>query len=149
MAYPVLHIAHKIINGTDVEQGELISNLKLQKLLYYLQGFHIAAFDQVLFENDIEAWQYGPVVKDMYTHFKEFGKSSIVIDENAPIAELSDNEEQLFNDVLEEYGQFSAIKLMKMTHDELPWEKTFNENPQGVISLDLLSEYFKTQLIEG
>lgn len=148
MAYPILHIANKIIANTDVEQGELISNLKLQKLLYYMQGFHIAVFDAKLFENDIEAWQYGPVVRDMYFHFKEFGKSSITLTDDATIAEMTDEEEELFNEVLAEYSQFSAIKLMNMTHDELPWEKTFNEAPQGVITYQLMSDFFKTQLVE-
>jgi uncharacterized phage-associated protein len=148
MAYPILHIANKIIANTDVEQGELISNLKLQKLLYYMQGFHIAVFDAKLFENDIEAWQYGPVVRDMYFHFKEFGKSSITLTDDATIAEMTDDEEELFNEVLAEYSQFSAIKLMNMTHDELPWEKTFNETPQGVITYQLMSDFFKTQLVE-
>lgn len=148
MAQPVLHIANKIIARTDLEHGELISNLKLQKLLYYIQGYFIAVFDKQLFDNDIEAWQYGPVVREMYNHFKDNGASSIKIDKNAPIAKLNNDEESLFNEVLNEYGQYSAIKLMNMTHEELPWVKTFNENPQGVISVELMKEYFKTQIIE-
>ncbi len=47
------------------EYGELISNLKLQKLLYYAQGFHLALYDKLLFSEDIEAWQHGPVVRDV------------------------------------------------------------------------------------
>lgn len=148
MAYPVLHIANKIIVSTDLEHGELISNLKLQKLLYYMQGYFIAVFNKQLFDAEIEAWQYGPVVRDMYNHFKRNGSFSISIDENAPIAKLNDDEELLFNEVLNEYGQYSAIKLMNMTHEELPWVKTFSENPQGVISVDLMREYFKNQIIE-
>ncbi|MGB0879210.1 MAG: Panacea domain-containing protein [Polaribacter sp.] len=148
MAYPVLHIANKIIASTDVEHGELISNLKLQKLLYYMQGYFIAVFGKQLFENEIEAWQYGPVIRDVYNHFKSNGSSSINIESGAIIAELNDEEDALFNEVLNEYGQYSAIKLMNMTHEELPWVKTFSENPQGVISNDLMIEYFKTQIIE-
>jgi len=147
MTHPVLHIANKIIAHTDIEHGELISNLKLQKLLYYMQGYFIAVFGEPLFENEIEAWQYGPVVRDMYNHFKENGASSISLDETATIAELSDDEESLFNEVLNEYSQYSAIKLMNMTHEELPWVKTFSENPQGIISMDLMTEYFKTQIV--
>ena len=61
--------------------------------------------------------------------------------------ELSDDEESLFNEVLNEYSEYSAIKLMNMTHEELPWVKTFSENPQGIISMDLMTEYFKTQIV--
>ncbi|MBL4559673.1 MAG: SocA family protein [Labilibaculum sp.] len=148
MSYPVLHIANKIIANTDSEHGELISNLKLQKLLYYMQGFHIAIFGKPLFSENVEAWQYGPVVREMYDHFKNFGAGSITLNEDDPVAKLNAEEEELFTEVFLEYNQFSAIKLMNMTHEEHPWRKTFNENPQGVISVELLNGYFKTQIVE-
>ncbi len=148
MSYPVIDIANKVIANTDISQGETISNLKLQKMLYYLQGFFIAVFDKKLFEEPIEAWQYGPVVREAYSHFKKCGSSSISIGEEINIIELPQDEDELFREVMEEYGQFSAIKLMNMTHEELPWKRTFSENPQGEISYELLKEYFKTQIIE-
>jgi uncharacterized phage-associated protein len=148
MSYPVIDIANKVIANTNSNPGETISNLKLQKMLYYLQGFYIAVFDKKLFEEPIEAWQYGPVVKDVYFHFKGFGPSSISLKENENIIELTISETELFNNVMEEYGQFSAVKLMNMTHEELPWKKTFTENPQGEISYELLKDYFKTQLVD-
>lgn len=148
MIYPVIDIANKIIANTDAEQGETISNLKLQKLLYYLQGFFIAAYDRKLFEEPIEAWQYGPVVRSAYFHFKDFGPKSISLKGDEEIIELEEVEAELFKEVMAEYGQFSAIKLMDMTHEELPWKKTFSENPQGEISYELLREYFKTQIVE-
>ncbi len=148
MSYPIIDVANKIIANTDINKGETISNLKLQKMLYYLQGFFIAVFDKKFFEEPIEAWQYGPVVKEAYFHFKQFGPSSISLKEDEKIIDLTAPEAELFTEVMEEYGQFSAIKLMKMTHEELPWKKTFSENPQGEISYDLLKEYFKTQIVE-
>lgn len=148
MAYSVIDISNKIIANTEAEQGELISNLKLQKLLYYLNGFFMAAFNKKLFENPIEAWQYGPVVREAYFNYKEFGSGAISTPENVKIIILPKEDEALFSEVMEEYGQFSAIKLMNMTHEELPWQKTFNENPQGEIPDDLILEYFKTQIIE-
>lgn len=147
MSYPVLNIANKIIANTDGSKGEIISNLKLQKLLYYLQGFYIAIYDKKLFEEPIEAWQYGPAVRDVYEHFKIYNSSAITLKGDEQIISLSAEEESLFSEVLEEYGQFSAIKLMKMTHEEFPWKKVFTENPQGEISFELLKEYFKTQII--
>lgn len=146
MSYPALEIAKKVILSIDSEQGETISNLKLQKMLYYLQGFFIAIFEKKLFEEPIEAWQYGPVVKEVYFHFKDFGSSSISINTDEKSIELTQIESELFEEVMKEYGQFSAIKLMNMTHEELPWKKTFSENPQGEISYELLDSYFKTQI---
>lgn len=149
MNYQILHIANKIIASTDASQGDLISNLKLQKLLYYMQGFFIAVFDKKLFANEIEAWQYGPVVREIYEHFKEFGSGAIILKAEADIQDLPKEENELFYEVMEEYGQFSAIKLMNMTHQELPWKKVFHENPQGEIPYALLKEYFKTQITNG
>ena len=117
-------------------------------MLYYLQGFFIAIFDKKLFPETIEAWQYGPVVKEAYFHFKAFGSNSILLNPDEKIIEFPTQENELFLEVMEEYGQFSAVKLMNMTHEELPWKKTFNENPQGEISYELLKEFFKTQIAE-
>ena len=61
MSYNVFDIADKIIaaSSSQAEVGDVMTNLKLQKLLYYMQGFHLAVFDTPLFDEDIEAWQYG------------------------------------------------------------------------------------------
>ena len=113
-----------------------------------MQGFFIAVFDEKLFDNEIEAWQYGPVVREVYNHFKDFGAGAITLKEDDKIVELPEEKNELFKEVMNEYGQFSAIKLMNMTHSELPWKKIFHENPQGEIPYELLKEYFKTQIVE-
>ncbi len=148
MSHQVLHIANKIIASADADQGSVISNLQMQKLLYYVQGYNLAFYDKPLFEDEIVAWQYGPVVVRAYDSFKGFGKSSISLLENQPIADLSEEEEGVFNEVLDVYGQFNAIKLMNMTHEERPWRTVFYKNPQGVISKDLLRDFFKTKIVE-
>lgn len=147
MSHNPLHIANKIIAATDIEHGELISNLKLQKLLYYVQGYNIAVFGKPLFENDIQAWQYGPVVPEVYDAFKKFGPNSIMLEDGCKVAELSKDEEELFSEVLQKYGEFSAIGLMNRTHNESPWKSVFPSDPQGVISKALIGNYFKSQLI--
>ena len=141
MAYKALDIANKIISKTDLEHGDTISNLKLQKMLYYQQGFHLAYFGTPLFDEDIVAWQYGPVVPSVYKEYKSFESNSISTSEEG--ISLSDDEEELFNNVYEEYNQFSAVALMKMTHEESPW-KTTEKN--SVISRDKKAALFKTQI---
>ena len=139
MAYKALDIANKIISKTDLEHGDTISNLKLQKMLYYQQGFHLAYFGTPLFDEDIVAWQYGPVVPSVYKEYKSF--ESISTSEEG--ISLSDDEEELFNNVYEEYNQFSAVALMKMTHEESPWKTT---EINSVISRDKMAAFFKTQI---
>lgn len=145
MAYKVLDIAHKILTSAkNVEGGELMSNLKLQKMLYYQQGFHLAKFNTPLFDEEIEAWMYGPVVPSVYEHFHSFGANGILPEEHSPI-ELNLMEEKLFNEVFMAYAQYSAIGLMNMTHKEKPWINT-KTGVGNIISKGSLKKYFKTKL---
>jgi len=139
-------VANKIIAECDADKGEIISNLKLQKMLYYLQGFFIAMFNKKLFEEPILAWTYGPVVENAYHHFKAFGNGAIVLNGNEKMVKLTKNEYNLFKNVMDEYGQFSAIKLMKMTHEEPPWKDAFNKCPNSEITYNCLKRYFLTQI---
>ena len=141
MAYKALDIANKIVSKTDLEHGDTISNLKLQKMMYYQQGFHLAYFGTTLFDEDIVAWQYGPVVPSVYKEYKSFESNSISTSKEG--ISLSDDEEELFNNVYEEYNQFSAVALMKMTHEESPWKTT---EINSVISRDKMMSFFKTQI---
>lgn len=144
MAYKALDIANKLIaRAANSGEGELMSNMKLQKMLYYQQGFHLAYFDTPLFDDEIEAWMYGPVVPNVYNRFKGQGSKGL-----EPVADeimLSDTEETLFDEVYQVYGAYSASGLMNMTHKESPWQST----PIGVgniISLEKMNVFFKTRL---
>lgn len=147
MTHSALDIAKKIIHCTDVERGDSITNLKLQKMLYYMQGYWLAIFNKPLFDDEIEAWMYGPVVPEVYYEFKRHGSLSINPEEvKCPDnLILSDDEEGIFSDIMEEYGQFSAVKLMNMTHNEKPWKSV----PTGfgsIMSKELIKEYFSSQI---
>lgn len=148
MAYPVLSIANKILayGAAENDNGELFSNMKLQKLLYYVQGFHLAAFSEPLFDEEIEAWMYGPVVPSVYYHYQQYQNKGIE-PSNEEILTLPNNEENLFNEVLRIYGNYSAIGLMNFTHSESPWAST----PTGkgnVISKEKLQIFFQTRIVE-
>ncbi|HNW49669.1 MAG TPA: DUF4065 domain-containing protein [Prolixibacteraceae bacterium] len=143
MVYNSFDIANKILQkGAQSDGGELISNLKLQKLLYYMQGFHLAVFDTPLFDDDIFAWQYGPVLPEVYYRYKANGNKGI-----EPVGEvivLEEKEEKLFDEVFSVYGEFSAIGLMNLTHEEDPWKNT----PIGEkILKDKMTEFFKTRIV--
>jgi uncharacterized phage-associated protein len=146
MAYKELDIANKIIklaSGNDA--ADLVSNMKLQKLLYYQQGFHLAYFGKPLFEEDIQAWQYGPVVPSIYNHFKSYANRGIDEYEQDTITLTGMHEESLFDEVNRIYGSYSAIGLMEMTHREMPW-RTTAVGIGSVISKNKLKTFFKTRL---
>lgn len=143
MVYNVLDIANKLLaRAYNSEVEELMSNMKLQKMLYYEQGFHLAKFGTPLFDDEIEAWMYGPVVPKVYNHYKENGSMGIV--PNGEVVELQAEEEDLFEEVFDVYGAYSASGLVKLTHQEKPWKKT-KVGVGNVISKESMLDFFKTQ----
>ncbi|RLC22006.1 MAG: hypothetical protein DRI57_00895 [Deltaproteobacteria bacterium] len=125
------------------EAGDLISNMKLQKLVYYAQGFHQAIFEKPLFEADIEAWTHGPVIPELYDEYRKYDSLPLPKPDDMDYSVYDKDVRELLDEVYAVFGQFSAWKLMNMTHEESPWRDT---PPSSVISCDSMNEYFKTQL---
>ncbi len=78
--YTAMDIANYIVNLVNVPDKKLctLTHIKLQKILYYVQATYMAKNGGTpLFTNDIEKWQYGPVVREVYSEFKDFGISHI------------------------------------------------------------------------
>jgi len=144
MARNAIEVANKIVSLADPDLGDLISNMKVQKLLYYVQGFHLAMYDKPFFSEDIYAWRYGPVVIEAYEYFKKYGSGHIPT-ENLGKVDLTVEEEDLIFEVWDVYGQFSAAKLMNLTHAEPPWSTTPRDQ---IISHKKMKAYFLTQLNE-
>ncbi len=126
------------------DAGDLISNLKLQKLLYYTQGFHLALYDEPLFPEAIEAWTHGPVVPDLYRHYKKYGADAIPCPEDIDFSIYDEETKSLLDEVYSVFGQFAAWKLRSMTQEEYPWK--LEAQNSGTITHQSLQEYFKTQL---
>ncbi|MBF0414133.1 MAG: SocA family protein [Desulfamplus sp.] len=125
------------------DEEELLCNMKLQKLLYYAQGLHLALYNEPLFNERIFAWTHGPVVAEVYYKYKNFGIAGIPAPKGKEHKKLSDKIEELITEVFIVYGQFSAWKLRELTHEEPPWnETTIGEE----IEHSKLRAYFLTQL---
>ncbi len=143
MTLTCFDVADYFLSKCDEEAGDTISNLKLQKLVYYAQGFFLAVHDRPLFNEEIVAWQHGPVVPALYQKYKECGALGIPTPKDIDYGKYSDEEKELLDAVYLSYGQFSAWKLRNMTHAEPPWK---NAEINQVISLAALKDYFKTQV---
>jgi len=128
----------------DASEGDGISNLKLQKLVYYAQGFFSAIFDSPLFDENIEAWTHGPVVPSLYRSYKEHGASRIALPGEFDKSSLTKEEFELIEEVFEVFGQYSAWKLRNMTHEEDPWIN--HEDQADVIPFDEIKNYFKKRI---
>jgi uncharacterized phage-associated protein len=130
------------------ELGE-VTPLALQKLLYYSQGFYKTFYDQFLFKDECEAWVHGPVYKDIYFKYRDFGYNPLE-DEMLEFEDinLTEAEEELLDSIIDNFGCYSAKTLARMTHLERPWRLTRkNLKPEQksneIISKDLIAKYFK------
>ncbi len=126
------------------DSGEGISNLKLQKMCYYAQGFHLALFGSPLFKEDIQAWAHGPVVPSLYHAYKEYGDDPVPAPECIDLAAYDTDTRALLDDVADVYGQFSAWKLRNMTHSEAPWLDARRRMDGAIIKPEAMRTYFAT-----
>lgn len=166
--YDVLTISRYVINKCNRE-NIIISNLKLQKLLYLIQGFYLAFYHQRCFDDDIQAWDYGPVCPNAYHEFKRFGANNIptinfyeeIYFEDGTIKckkhefnndEIDQDTRDIINAVIETYGHYSATSLVNITHAQLPWNKTYYSHPSEknvIIDEKLIEEYFSGLINNG
>lgn len=162
MSYNVLDIARYVINYAN-EKETPISNLKLQKILYYIQAKFLVEKGDRCFNEDIVNWTYGPVIEKAYNEFREFGHKEITpqskyeeieYDTNSRSIKvlikdfkeefLEINDKELIKDVVEKYCKYKPFELVKKTHEEEPWRNT---NQNDIISTDSIKRYY-TQYTE-
>lgn len=126
-------------------EADDLSNMKVQKLLYYAQGVCLAVTSRPLFADDILAWQHGPVVRAVYDVFKVHGRNGIEYTvELVPQEEYTNQENDILEQVYSHFGQFSAWKLRNMTHAETPWRTT---EKNDVIDNGVIADYFRANYV--
>lgn len=146
--YNADQIADYFRSLSNPEVGDLLSNLKLQKLCYYAAGV-IAAVrqndDDPLFEQPIEAWQHGPVIPVEYRRFKEYGSGDIPPLTNCDFNNIEPRDRAILDDVFNFYGQYSAWKLRNMTHEEQPWINAFARDDKRIYNNEL-RDFFSNEV---
>lgn len=128
----VFDVADFFINVTvnNNQSDDFITNLKLNKLLYFAQGYSFAMTGKPLFNDKIEAWQYGPVVRSVYDKYRVCGKEPITsIDEDYSESIFSTEELEILLKVMRDYGKYTGSYLIKLTHqDGTPWKKCITKH---------------------
>jgi len=133
-------------NSEDEDEDvDFISNMKLQKLVYFCQGFFLALCGKPLFPEIIEAWKHGPVCPRLYRPLKIYGSSPIAACIDPEKLNVGEKEKSIINMVYSTYRQYSSSGLRKITHNEGPWKSTqLGEE----ISQEAILKYFES-LIEA
>ena len=147
--YAALTIAHWFINRNLIVEdmgAEKMSLMKLVKLLYYAEGCHLALHDGArLFGEAIMAWEYGPVVVEVYNVYEGNARDLPLSEDDILDAERILKEDQdLLEQVFQVFGQYSAWALSDKTHAEAPWlEATGNGRYLGKeICRETMRNYF-------
>ncbi|BAY25189.1 putative prophage protein [Calothrix sp. NIES-2100] len=100
-----------------------MTNMKVQKLLYYSQSLHLALYDEPLFDEEIQAWRYGPVCPPAYRFYSEFEANQLPVPSKDFLLQISDEQKKLLEEIWEYFGGYHAYRLSDMTHGEFPWKK--------------------------
>ena len=157
--YKVLDICRHIINYSD-EKGYGISNLKLQKVLYFIQAYFVCFTEkkEPCFEENIEAWEFGPVVPVAYHEYKQYGSNEIpkintVMEINfgktfnfkiVPYDDsvISTQDKQVIDGLVEKFSNYSAATLVSITHNQSPWIEAYNNGKNSVITIESMRAYY-------
>lgn len=156
--YNVLDICRYIINYSNSHLNG-ISNLKLQKILYFVQAYFLKMTKEPCFSENIEAWDFGPVVPTAYHNFKQFGALNIpsistyleydinniwgvkrkTFDENI----INEEDKKRIDSILKMFRDYSATSLVDLTHNQAPWRKAYVPGMNNVITLESIRRYFQ------
>lgn len=156
-SYDLGHIITHYINT----KGDSVSHKKLQKLLYYVESWHLVNFDEPILDENFQAWVHGPVIPELYHELKEFGFNDLAIinDEHETIDEeinsiitknkLTDDKLEFIYSVLDNYGGFSSFELELLSHSEQPWidargDCAPHERCTAVISKNSMKKFYSS-----
>lgn len=136
--------------------------MQVQKLVYFAHGWSLALTGHGLVEDQVQAWDFGPVFPTLYSALRKFGRNRIdrvlrwgedtpfsFDDAGEAFEELTAEERSIIDQVWNAYGKFPAFKLSALTHEPgTPWETAFESGKNRPISDDEIKAYF-TNLMQA
>lgn len=119
-----------------------ISNLKLQKILYLMQAEFLIAIKHPCFIDAIEAWDFGPVIPDVYYHYRVFGAGTIPYLDDLEYCPFTENEKAIADDIINTCASYSSAELNNMIHKQTPWIDAFHADDHTITN-DSLVKFFQ------
>lgn len=157
--YDALDVSRYVINYSN-QRDYGISNLKLQKVLYFIQAYFLTNTEEgtPCFLQKIEAWDFGPVIPDVYREYRQYGSANIPMmtsfvyfsDDDVWNTErrffdsscISDNDKKMIDDVVDKFSDYSATDLVTLTHKQAPWREAYVAHRNNEITTKAIKEYF-------
>ena len=166
--YSAKAVANSLIEKCEEMSISDVTPMKLQKLLYFAQAWHLAFLDAPLFKEDIQAWEWGPVIPEIYSEFRSYGNQPIdrkalelrwvdgeMIVDYPKMDSTDEDANEILQNVLNVYGRLSAIQLSNITHaKETPWSIVASNYPSYLprglqIPNELIRDVFKKMSEDG
>lgn len=159
MAYDSRYIANLLLDQAE-EKGLGLSNAEINKIIYFLHALYLAKFSKPLIDAKIEAWDYGPVIREIYSEFKSCGSGKIshrakkldtkLLRKVDVYEEINLSDANFLFPLIDRYARLGASRLISLSHEKGgPWDLVYNasgrSNPGMEISNDLIREYFVRQ----
>lgn len=130
-------------NFIDDNIAEGITHLKLQKLLYFAQAAHLSICNGSLFNDEIEAWRFGPVISSVYHRYKNKGNRILKLPSNYEDSIEDEKIKKFLCGVWELFHKYSTSELISITHNHKPWKDYYKEGINEIIPKEVLKEYYK------
>lgn len=156
--YNALDIARYIINYS-ISKNKSITNLQLQKIMYYVQAAGMVSNGIPIFSESIKNWKYGPVIEEVYQEFRVNGHSSIpkqdkviniifdsenfevkVVEKKFDDSIIDLEDKNLIIKVVDCYLDSDPFDLVEKTHSEAPWK---NSNQNEIICINDILDYYR------
>ena len=141
MAYSAFEVARYIIHH-EAQQNRPVSNLRLQKLLYFVQAKFVmdSHGTSPCFYEKMEAWGFGPVVREVYYEYRYYGGAMIPPERNFSTT-IAPRDQSMIDEILNDCAQFSTSALVDITHSQTPWQEARRYNKE--ITTAAIYNYFR------
>lgn len=144
--YDVLNVADAILKIAK-KKNKTLTPMQLMKLTYIAHGWSLGLRDIDLFKNRIEAWQYGPVIPDLYHATKSYGRNPMPLDKvgDPEAISVSDEDRQFLEEIYEKYGHFDGIALSYLTHQSgTPWSMVYKPGRYNIeIPDEIIQQHYR------
>ncbi|WP_296045239.1 type II toxin-antitoxin system antitoxin SocA domain-containing protein [uncultured Gemmiger sp.] len=134
--YTAMNIASEIIRQYG-ERHKSITNLKLQKILYYVQVYSLQNQGRALFDDDFQAWRHGPVIPEVYDIFRKYVSDDIKEDDQTVLGnriEIDETSKSMIEKIVEKTLPLDAWDMVYKTHETRPWKDTYIPNMNCIIT---------------
>lgn len=139
--YSALEVANFIVKYSN-DKNMPISNLKLQKLMYFVQAEFLVETGKPCFSEEIEAWDFGPVVPVVYRKYRVYGSANIPYFSMSLFSIISSTDRERIIEMIKQCARYSASKLVEITHNQTPWIESYSPYHNNIIPKDKIRAFF-------